>query len=169
MFLLLTAVAASAAFVQAQPGDLPGVFVAACLDGGARLSASQAAAASYHDLPLSLRERLGSPASGQVWKLSAPGRAYLYILNYQPRRGVNPKVCGLASDSMDLNAAADSMELRIAGSVTPNRLRGTEWLMPQDGYMAVATTADKFSVVQVNWLSEEQRAEALESLRNLPQ
>jgi hypothetical protein len=35
--------------------------------------------------------------------------------------------------------------------------------------MAVATTADDFNVVQINWLSAEQRAEALAAIRNLPQ
>lgn len=169
MFLLLTAFAAGAALVPAQRADLPELFVAACLDGGGGLSAAQAATASFQDLPLNLQERLGSPVSGRVWKLNAPGRAYLYILNYEPRRGVNPKICGLASDTMDLNAAADAMEARIAGKVSPSRLRGTEWLKPQDGYTALATTADEFSVVQVNWLSKEQRAEALESIRILAQ
>jgi hypothetical protein len=157
--------------VQAQPKvhALPEVFVAACMDGGARLSAGQAALVNFEALPMSLRERLGKPASGQVWKLAGPGRAYLYILNYEPQRGVNPKICGLAADSMDLNAAADALETRVAGSVRSNRLRGTEWLVPRDGYMAVATTADDFNVVQINWLSAEQRAEALAAIRNLPQ
>lgn len=164
-------VGASVVSMQAQPSvhALSDVFVAACLDGGARLSAGQAAAVGFEDLPSSLRERLGKPASGQVWQLKGPGRAYLYILNYQPRRDVNPKICGLAADGMDLNAAADALDARIAGSVRPDRQRGTEWLMPRDGFTAVATTANEFNVVQVNWLSEEQRAEALKSLGILPQ
>lgn len=164
-------VGVSAVSVQAQSSvhALPEVFVAACLNGGARLSARQAETVSFEDLPSSLRERLGVPTSGQVWQLNGPGRAFLYILNYEPRPGVNPKICGLAADSMDLDAAADALEARIAGGVRPKRLRGTEWLMPQDGYTAVATTADEFNVVQINWLSEEQRAEALESISNLPQ
>ena len=164
-------IGAGAVSAQAQPGGhaLPEVFVAACLDGGARLSAGQAAAVRFDDLPSNLRERLGKPASGQVWQLTGSGRAYLYMLNYEPRRGVNPKICGLAADNMDLNSAADALEARIAGGVRPKGHRGTEWLMPRDGYTAVATTADEFNVVQVNWLSEEQRAEVLKSLRVLPQ
>jgi hypothetical protein len=164
-------VGASVASAQAQPSvrTLPDVFVAACLDGSARLSAGQAAAVRFDDLPANLRERLGKPASGRVWQLTGPGRAYLYMLNYDPRSGVNPKICGLAADSMDLNSASDALEARIAGGVRPKGHRGTEWLMPRDGYTAVATTADEFNVVQVNWLSEEQRAEVLKSLHILPQ
>lgn len=173
MILKLAAslVGASVASAPAQPSvhSLSDVFVAACLDGGVRLSAGQATAVRFDDLPSTLRERLGSPASGQVWQLTGPGRAYLYILNYQPQRAINPKICGLASDNMDLNAAADALDVRISGSVHSGRLRATEWLMPRDGYTAVATTADKFNVVQVNWLNDEQRAEALNSLRGVPQ
>ena len=164
-------VGASAASVQAQSSvhALPEVFVAACLNGGARLSAREAATVSFENLPSSLRKRLGKPASSQVWHLNGPGRAFLYILNYERQRGAGPKICGLAADSMDLNAAADALEARIAGGVRPKGSRSTEWLMPQDGYTAVATTADEFKVVQINWLSVEQRAEALEAMRSLPQ
>ncbi len=162
---------ASHASAAAEPNldSLPELFAAACLDGQARLSAGQVAAVSFDELPPDLRKRLGRPASGQVWQLRAPGRAYLYILNYEPREGVNPKICGLASDGMDLDDAADALEARIAGKVLPNRLRSTEWLRPQDGYVAIATSAADFNVLQINWLSEDQRAAALDYLQTVSQ
>jgi hypothetical protein len=145
--------------------SLPNVFVAACVDGQVRLSASEATSVSFGDLPADLRQRLGSPSSGEVWQLSAPGRAYLYVLDYESAPGVDPKICGLASDTMDLNAAADAVEVRVTGSIRPNRLRGTEWLQPHGGYVAIATTAAEYNVVQVNWLSESQRAATLDYVR----
>lgn len=169
MFLSIVAFLASAgvapAAAELDSASLPEVFVAACLDGEARLSASQAARRSFDQLPSNIREQLGRPSSGEVWQLSTPGRAYLYILDYEPGPQINPKICGLASDRMDLDAAADALEARIAATVRPNRLRGTEWLRPEDGYVAIATTAAEFNVVQLKWLSEAQRADLLRDVR----
>lgn len=137
---------------------LPEIFVAACLDGRVGLSPAEAGAVAIDELPPALRNRLGSPMSGQAWRLNSPGRAYLYVLNYAPRPGLDPKVCGLASDRMGLDSAADALEMRISGDVYPERGPGMQWLMPQDGYVAIATKAGTFNIVQINWLSEADRA-----------
>lgn len=157
--------AMSPASPQLPPDQLQDIFVAACLDGQARLAEGEASAVAFADLPSALRQRLGRPSSGNVWQLNAPGRAYLYVLNYEPGPGTSPTICGLASDRMPLGAAADTLELRVAGRVYEKSNRTTQWMRPQDGYVATATTAAEFNVVQLNWLSEADRAEAIKELR----
>ena len=169
MFSIAVFLAASAATPAAGTNSLPDLFIAACLDGEVKLSASEVTALRFSDLPPALRERLGSPASADVWQLKSSGRSYLYVLNFRAGRGINPKICGLASDSMSLSDAADAMEVRIAGTMVPKKSQGIEWLHPKDGYAATATNAADFKVMQINWLSEEQRAEMLSYVAGLPE
>ena len=148
--------------------ELPQIFEAACLDGQAKLSPGTAAPVSFDALPHELQQSLGKPASGQVWRLNGPGRAFLYLLTYEPNPNTNPRICGLASDTMDYASAADAVEMRVTGAVHPKTMRTTEWLNAQSGYSALATTTGDFKVLQVNWLSDAQRAEALKALQLVP-
>src|SRR5215813_9506517 len=129
---LAAIVAASAQASAADYGPLPGLFEATCLDGQAKLRTGEVTQISFDQLPESLRKSLGRPASGQIWQLNSSGHSYLYLLNYNDARGVSPKVCGLASDSMDLRTAGDALEVRMTGSVSPNRTRSAQWLNAKD-------------------------------------
>jgi hypothetical protein len=145
--------------LAADPGsnDLPEIFVAACLDGKATFSPGEAAAVGFDGLPRELQQRLGKPNNAQVWRLINDGQAYLYILSYEPIGSQSPKVCGLASDAMNYGTAADTVEKRVMGAVYPRTTRSIQWLDPKGGYNAIATTAGSFKVLQINWLSDQQR------------
>jgi len=152
---------------NAQVSNLPGVFEATCLDGQARLSANDVSQITFDQLPPALQESLGRPASGKVWQLNTAGHAYLYVLDYDVRPGVSPKVCGLASDTMDFRSASDKLEMRVAGSVDRNRVQSAQWLNPKDGYVATATNAAQFKVLQINWLNDADRAAATQQVEGL--
>jgi hypothetical protein len=147
---------------------LPQLFIAACLDGQAKLSPGSAEAIGFNALPTDLQRSLGAPSSSKVWRLNGQGREYLYVLTYQRGRNVNPRVCGLASDQMDYNAAADAVEMRVTGQVQPRTLPSVEWLNAKGGYDALATHAGEFKVLQINWLSDAQIAEAAKVLKAIP-
>ena len=142
--------------------DLPRIFMEACLEGETRLSPGQVTPVAFQDIPKSLRDRLGRANQGKVWRLNASGRAYLYMLSEQAS---GARVCGLASDRMPLNPARAALEKRVDTEVTPDQLRTTVWWRPEDGYVAIATTAAKFNVLQIKWLSERERRLVLEELR----
>ena len=161
--------AAQAPTADVQATNLPGLFQATCLDGQAKLRAGDVSPISFDQLPAGLRESLGHPASGKVWQLNAAGQSYLYMLDYNPGPGISPKVCGVASDSMNLKSAGDALEARVMGSVNRNRLGSAQWLNPKDGYIATATTASTFKVLQINWLSDTDRAAMGAETAQLPQ
>ena len=163
--LALTSVAAPPA--SAGGSSLPDTFVAACLDGKAALSSGSARAVGVDELPSELRARLGNPVSGQAWRLDPVNHSYLYVLNYEDPRSENAKVCGLASDAMNRNQAADAVEERMMGFVGSERLDGMQWLMPKDGYVAVVTKAGRFSVAQINWLTDRGKAEFQRDVRRV--
>ena len=165
---LLTGAAAATGASDAQVGNLPGVFAATCLDGQARLSAGDVTPIGFDGLPSALQERLGRPASAKVWRLNSSGHSYLYILDYAATPGVSPKICGLASDVMDLTTAADALGARVAGGMERSGLRSAQWLNAKDGYVATATTASQFNVLQISWMSDADRAAALAQVEQLP-
>ncbi|HEX6661993.1 MAG TPA: hypothetical protein VF067_09015 [Sphingomicrobium sp.] len=148
--------------------DLSGLFQATCLDGQARLRANDVTSISFDQLPSGLRDKLGRPASGKVWQLNSSGHSYLYLLDYQAGPGISPKVCGLASDTMDLRTAGDALEMRVTGSVSRDRVYSAQWLNPTDGYVATATKAAPFSVLQISWMSDADREAALVQMEALP-
>jgi len=139
--------------------QLPELFEAACLDGQAKLAPGSATPVTFDALPAELRQGLGKPTSAKIWRLNGSGQAFLYLLDYQADRHTNPRICGLASDGMDYATAADSVEMRVTGQISPKSTRTTEWLNATAGYSALATTTGAFKVLQVNWLSDSQRAE----------
>jgi hypothetical protein len=142
------------------------VFIDACLDGRANLQ-SGAQPVSFDALPVELRKDLGTPTSSQVWRLNGPGQGYLYVLNYEGGRE-NPRICGLASDAMDYQAATNAVEMRVTGAVQPRTMQSVQWLNPKAGYDTLATTAGDFKVLQVNWLSDAQRSLEMNQLRSVP-
>lgn len=141
----------------AQVGDLPSLFVAACLDGRVSLLPGSSPV-SFESLPRDLRRDLGEPAAARVWRVGAQSSAFLYLLDYPPTGRSEQRICGVASQDIDVHAAADAIELRVAGAVYPNRARSIKWTDPDGNYTALVTTAGKFEVLQVNWLSDEARA-----------
>ena len=160
-----TALAAGAA--DAQVANLPGVFQATCLDGQAKFRANEVSAISFDRLPAGLRQSLGQPASGKVWQLNGSGQTYLYMLDYQDGSG-GSRVCGLASDAMDLKTAGDLLESRVTGSVARTRSRSAQWLNAKEGYVATATTAAALNVLQISWLSEAEKVKAQQQVERLP-
>lgn len=167
MVIAIAALALSATAAPPAPvNGLSEIFVAACLDGKASLSPGEARAVAVDELPRDLRKRLGSPTSGQAWRLQ-DGRTYLYVLEYQGGRADDSKICGLASDSMSLHTAADAVEKRMTGYPGAERLQAMQWLMPKDGYVATVTEAGDFNVAQINWLTERGRAALLKQVRHV--
>jgi hypothetical protein len=158
---------ANAAGLQADVGttELPRIFIDACLDGQARLSPGSAQRVGFDALPGELRQGLGSPASAQVWRLNGAGHAFLYVLDYPAAPKANPRICGLASDELNYRAAADAIEARVAGAAYPKTNSSIQWMDPDAGYTAFVTRAGEFKVLQVNWMSEQQRAEAVKTYR----
>lgn len=171
MFQLLAMVLAAASIADfsgsVAADNLPQLFAATCLDGGARLPAGSLVSSNIRDLPLSLSKKLGVPSSGDVWRINGPGRSYLYILNYNPAAGVSPKICGLASDQMNMTAAADMLDLRLTGSIYRMKRATTQWIRAEDGYTATATTAGDMRVMQVNWLNDAERQQMLQDFRSV--
>ena len=165
--LALALTSFSAPPALARGGSLPDTFVAACLDGRAALSSGTVRAVGVNGLPSELRTRLGDPASGQAWRLDSVSHSYLYVLNYEDPRSENARVCGLASDAMSRKQAADAVEERMMGYVGSERLEGMQWLMPKDGYVAVVTKAGRFSVAQINWLTDRGKAEFQRNVRRV--
>lgn len=172
---MLTLIAAALAGAASAPGstvsatNLTGVFEATCLDGQAKFRAGELSAISFDQLPAGLRDSLGRPSSGKVWQLNGGGQSYLYMLDYDVARpGVSPKVCGLASDAIDLKAAGDALEARITGNVERNRPRSAQWLNARDGYVATATSAATLSVLQISWMSDADKADAEAQVARLP-
>ena len=92
-----------------------------------------------------------------MWRLNHAGDAYLYTLNYEGGQNANPRVCGVASDAMNIAAARKVVSLRLTGRADGNEL-ANEWLGPKAGYRAVVPNVGQFKVAQVNWLSDKQRA-----------
>jgi len=156
----------------AQPGlgpagpfdrGLENLFLSACFDGSVKLTPSQAQPVQFDALPSALRRKFGSPSKAQVWKLQTAGNSYLYTFDYD-KRNMSPKVCGLASDSLQLRSAADAVAYRLKASrdIEPQAVT-TEWWRADQGYMALASRVRDYTVLQVNWLSDEQRKEALKT------
>lgn len=138
--------------------DLPALFVSACLDGEAKLAPADAVPITYSELPRRLQKRIRKPASGQIWHLNVPGRAYLYVIEYPPARNASPRVCGLASDQMDSSVAKQLVERRVMGRVYSETAKSMQWIDPKGGFIATVTTAGEFEILQTDLLSDVQRA-----------
>lgn len=135
--------------------QLPGLFIAACLDGSARTTDGSATPIEFDALPSNLRTKLGKPYKAQVWKLNGLDKAYLYSLSYKDR-GFSPRICGVASDGLVLRPASAAVESRLRGGApSAGTYRPVEWINEAAGYRALATRQGGYTILQVNWLKEE--------------
>jgi hypothetical protein len=162
---LASAIASTAAEIP--PEQLVGTFAAACLDGAVNLAPNQASKMGFKELPAPLRKRLGKPKSDQVWRLNSSGRAYLYVLEFEPGRKTSRMICGVASDVLPLHDSIETLRIRFGGATLRGSPTNTEWMFPEDGYFATATSTGTFKVLQVRWLSDEQRRLALREFRSI--
>ena len=153
MLPLVVAATLNAAAPSVVTNDqLPGVLIAACLDGRAQMGA--ATPIDFEALPLELRGRLGKPSAAQVWKFNGLDQAYLYSLRYTDR-AFSPRICGVASDELVLRPASAAVESRLRGAASAGSYRPVEWISEEAGYRALATRKGGFTILQVNWLKEE--------------
>ena len=114
--------------------QLPGLFIAACLDGTARTTGA-ATAIEFDALPSDLRMRLGKPYKAQVF---------------------SPRICGVASDGLVLRPASAAVESRLRGGApSAGSYKPVEWINDAAGYRALATRKGGYTILQVNWLKEE--------------
>lgn len=147
--------------------ELPALFVSACLDGEAKLSAADANAVGFDDLPRELQRQFPTPSSSQIWRLHTHSRAFLYILSYEPGPTTRSQMCGVASDEMDYSAAAAAVEKRVMGNSYPETGKSMQWADPQNGNIVTATTAGEFKVLQTDLLSGPQRAALTKKYRRV--
>lgn len=150
--------------------DLIRVFGSACLEGAAKFTPGEAAPVSLAELPPTLRQRFGAPLSGTVWRLNSTEPSYLYVLNYKPGRNISPTVCGIASAAIVLRPAMDFLGKRVNGPALGDlhsAVTGAEWLSPQEGYIAVATKAGDFTIMELKELTRKQQRQALRNVRGL--
>jgi hypothetical protein len=134
--------------------QLPGLFIAACLDGTARTTGA-ATPIEFDALPSDLRMRLGKPYKAQVWKLNGVDKSYLYSLSYRDR-SFSPRICGVASDGLVLRPASAAVESRLRGGApSAGSYKPIEWINEAAGYRALATRKGAYTILQVNWLKEE--------------
>jgi hypothetical protein len=158
------------AAAQIDPGDLESIFNTACFQGEVTLAPGQETPITLADLPSSLRRRFGKHVSESVWQLNSTTPTYLFIVNYKPSRTTSPKVCGLATQSLDINHEIKVLGARLNGpSLTPLRMTitGAQWLDAERGYIAAATKADHYTVLEVKQLTREQQLAALKIIPSL--
>lgn len=152
------------------PEQLEAIFISACFDGAAKLNVDQASPMSLAELPPDLRRRFGQPVSGQVWRLSSEAPSYLYTFSFRPGRTTSPKVCGLATQSINIAPAIRFLGQRVNGpslGSLHDEFTGAQWLDAERGYVAVATKTDSFTVLEVKQLSSEQQRRALKTVPTL--
>ena len=138
------------------PDQLPNLFISACLDGSARAADGSVTRIDYSALPNELRSRLGKPSTAQVWKVNGSDEAYLYSLSYT-ERGYSPRICGVASQNLVLRPASAAVETRLRGGArSAGSYKSVEWLNESAGYRALATRAGGYTILQVNWLRDNQ-------------
>jgi hypothetical protein len=164
--IVALAIAAAANLATAAPSalyadSLESIFISACLDGSVRLGEQGAQPIQFDALPKTLKSKLAKPSKAQVWRLQSPGHSYLYMMEYDDRK-LSPKVCGVASDQLNIGPAADAVAYRLSASqgLGPGAVT-TEWHFPEEGYFALASRIHGYTVLQVNHMSELQRKEAL--------
>lgn len=152
------------------PDQLEAVFMSACFAGAVKLDAGQESPISLADLPSNLRRRFGNPQSGEVWRLNSSAPTYLYILNFRPDPRTSPKVCGLATESIKIEPAIRFLGERVNGPSLDSfheNFAGAEWLDAEHGYVAVASSAESFTLLEVKQLTREQQQRALKIVPRL--
>ena len=152
-----TSVPVAAAQSVVTTDQLPNLFISACLDGEAQAVVGGGTPIEFGALPSALRGHLGKPDKAQVWMIDGAEPAYLYALSYTDR-SFSPKICGVASENLSIRPAAAAVELRLTGRnvLNPTPSKSTEWLNDEVGYRALATRKGGYTILQVNWLNENQ-------------
>jgi len=140
--------------------SLENVFIAACLDGRVNLGEQGAQSIQFDALPKTLKQQLANPAKAQVWQLQSPGHSYLYMIEYEGKNR-SPKICGVASDQLKITPAINAVAYRLNASTAEPGAVTTEWHLPEQGYIALASRVREYTVLQVNQMSDFERKEAL--------
>jgi hypothetical protein len=156
--------------MQLGPQQLEAVFVSACFNGSVTLGPAQQTPIAFQDLPKDLRRRFGPYASGEVWRLNASTPTYLYIIKFTVTPTTSPKVCGLATKSLNMEPAIEFLGNRVNGPSLKSfheRYSAVEWLDAPAGYIVAATQVRRFTVLEVKALSADERKRALEGVRAL--
>ena len=145
---------AAAGQVMVTPDRLPSLFVAACLNGSVRPSDWSATRIDFGGMPAAVRRDLGKPSEAQAWKVYSSYPAYLYVLSYADR---DSRVCGVASEGLQLRDATAAVEARLLGRTSAGgaQMNGTEWLDEKAGYRALAIRKGGYTVLQLNWLNKD--------------
>ena len=160
MNTLMVAVVASALCVQASVASAApasqDLFFSACLEGEARLSKGDVTEVGFAGLPESVRQKYRVPQTARVWRIASED-TFLYLFDMSDGHGNTNKICGVASKEMERNALTLAIDVRLAGSTEQTPRRSTQWLRPTDGFVVTVTTAKRYTVAQVDWLSERDR------------
>jgi len=144
------------------------LFVNACVDGEAHLSPASAAEVGFAGLPDDLRSQYRLPTSARVWQIGG-GPTYLYLFEMADKRGDLKKVCGVTSTDMDKLAITQALDVRLAGSTDSTPRKSTQWVRPSDGYVVTVTSAGRYVVAQVDWLSDRERRRYQKQVKSVAQ
>ena len=157
--MIITALAVAAASLQgaAQPSP-QGLFLKNCFAEKAGLAAGEGTPVALETLPAAIRAKLGAPTKAAVWRLGS-GDAYFYKLDYTGPN-VSPEVCGVVARA-PFRSTGDAVARALNASTDMEDDAVTrQWWDVDNGFMALASKVQDFTVLQVNWLSPTQIAEA---------
>lgn len=134
------------------------LFFNACIDGEARLSSGEATEVGFAGLPDDVREKYHAPQAVRAWRIASAGPdTYLYMFDLDAGHGNMHKICAVASKDMGQDELTRALDVRLAGGTDPTPRRSTQWMRPTDGYIVTVTTAKRYTVAQVDWLSERDK------------
>jgi hypothetical protein len=158
--MMMSVLIASAAVASLQGGSQAtpqGLFLKSCFSEKATLSAGEGTSVPFTSLPTELQARLGSPSKSQVWQVG--GDMYFYRLDYADPK-VSPEVCGVISKA-PFRSTGDAVARALNASTEMEDDAVTrQWWLVDNGFMALASKVRDYTVLQVNWLSPAQIAEA---------
>jgi hypothetical protein len=144
--------------------QLEAIFMSACFGGAVKLDPGQESAIALGDLPSNLRRRFGKPLSANLWRLNSSTPSYLYVITFRPEKTTSPKVCGLATQSIEIGPAIEFLGSQLNGPSLDSfheGFTGAGWLDAKMGFVAVASKSDNFTVMEVKQLTSEQQQRAL--------
>ena len=144
------------------------VFIAACLRGEAKLKPEQSISVTLEHLPKQLRREY-RPAGGTFVKLAGSASSFLYWFDQSPHPRRFARVCGIASQIVDIGFAWRRISLEIdrvsyEGPAAEHVGNPTQLMFerPEHGYtLSYASGVGGYSVVQIGWMTEQQRESSL--------
>ena len=156
MYALIAAAAALSQGAVSQPTP-QGLFLKNCFAEKAGLAQGEGTPVAFESLPSGVRAKLGTPSKADVWQRGS--EAYFYKLNYAGPN-VSPEVCGVVSKA-PFRSTGDAVARALNASTDMEDDAVTrQWWVVDNGFMALASKIQDFTVLQVNWLSPTQIAEA---------